>query len=130
MPADAPVLTVKDTRHALPLLACEVYGNPSHALTMVGVTGTNGKTTTTRMIASILREAGRKVGTIGTLGAELDGIELPSEHTTPESDQLQRLLALMRERGANAVVMEVSSHALAQRIGRTASRSTSACSPI
>ncbi len=114
VPADVPVLTVKDTRHALPLLACEVYGNPSHALTMVGVTGTNGKTTTTRMIAAILRAAGRKVGTIGTLGAELDGAELPSEHTTPEADQLQRLLAQMREQGADAVVMEVSSHALAQ----------------
>ena len=115
LPSDAPVITVKDTRHALPLLACEIYGNPSHALTMVGVTGTNGKTTTTRMIASILRAAGRKVGTIGTLGADVDGIELPSEHTTPESDQLQSLLAQMREQGADAVVMEVSSHALAQR---------------
>ena len=114
LPPGAPVITVKDTRHALPLLACEIYGNPSHALTLVGVTGTNGKTTTTRMIASILRAAGRKVGTIGTLGAEVDGQELPSEHTTPEADQLQSLLAQMREAGAEAVVMEVSSHALAQ----------------
>ncbi len=114
LPLDAPVITVKDTRYALPLLACAVYGDPSHSLTMIGVTGTNGKTTTTRMIAAILRAHGWRVGTIGTLGAELDGANLPSEHTTPESDQLQSLLAAMRDRGAQAVVMEVSSHALAQ----------------
>jgi UDP-N-acetylmuramoyl-L-alanyl-D-glutamate--2,6-diaminopimelate ligase len=114
LPADALVISVKDTRKALALLACALYGAPSHTMTIIGVTGTNGKTTTTRMIASILRAAGRKVGTIGTLGAELDGIELPSEHTTPEADQLQGLLAEMRDRGAQAVVMEVSSHALAQ----------------
>ena len=114
LPADALVISVKDTRKALALLACGLYGDPSHAMTLIGVTGTNGKTTTTRMIAAILRAAGRKVGTIGTLGAELDGAELPSEHTTPEADQLQELLAAMREMGAQAVVMEVSSHALAQ----------------
>ena len=109
-----PVIFVKDTRHALPLLACTLYHDPSHAMIMVGVTGTNGKTTTTRMIASILGAAGHKVGTIGTLGSELDGVPLPSDHTTPEADQLQSLLAQMRNGGAQAVVMEVSSHALAQ----------------
>ncbi|HLV80842.1 MAG TPA: UDP-N-acetylmuramoyl-L-alanyl-D-glutamate--2,6-diaminopimelate ligase [Chthonomonadaceae bacterium] len=114
LPEGAAVLTVPDTRRALPLLACAFYSDPSHALTMVGVTGTNGKTTTTRMIAAILRAAGQRVGTIGTLGAELDGRPLPSAHTTPEADQLQSLLAQMRDSGADAVVMEVSSHALAQ----------------
>jgi UDP-N-acetylmuramyl-tripeptide synthetase len=114
LPDTAPIIEVKDTRIALPLLACAYYGDPSHTLTMVGVTGTNGKTTTMRMIASILRAAGKRVGTIGTLGAELDGMPLPSEHTTPEADQLQSLLAEMRDQGADAVVMEVSSHALAQ----------------
>jgi UDP-N-acetylmuramoyl-L-alanyl-D-glutamate--2,6-diaminopimelate ligase len=114
VPAGITIVTVPDTRRALPLLACGFYGNPSYALTMVGVTGTNGKTTTTRMIAAILRAAGQRVGTIGTLGAELDGEPLPSEHTTPEADQLQSLLATLRDRGADAVVMEASSHALAQ----------------
>jgi len=114
LPPESCVVTVPDTRRALPLLAGAFYGTPSHSLTMVGVTGTNGKTTTTRMIAAILRAAGKKVGTIGTLGAELDGTPLPSEHTTPEANQLQSLLATMRDSGADAVVMEVSSHALAQ----------------
>jgi UDP-N-acetylmuramoyl-L-alanyl-D-glutamate--2,6-diaminopimelate ligase len=114
VPPETTVVTVQDTRRALPLLACAFYGDPSHRLTMVGVTGTNGKTTTTRMIAAILRAAGKRVGTIGTLGAELDGQPIPSDHTTPEADQLQSLLATMRDSGAEAVVMEVSSHALAQ----------------
>ena len=114
VPSDATTLTVPDTRKALPLAACALYGDPSHAMTLVGVTGTNGKTTTTRMVAAILRASGKKVGTIGTLGADLDGRPIPSDHTTPEADQLQALLAEMREDGAEAVVMEVSSHALAQ----------------
>lgn len=113
MPA-MPVVRVRDTRKALAALACAFYGDPSHRLLMIGVTGTNGKTTTTRMIAAILRAAGRSVGTIGTLGTELDGRPIPSEHTTPEADQLQRLLYGLAHDGADAVVMEVSSHALAQ----------------
>jgi len=117
LPADACVVGVADTARALPMLACAFYGDPSRAMMMVGVTGTNGKTTTTRMVAAILRAAGRRVGTIGTLGSELDGVPIPSDHTTPEADELQMLLARMRDSGADAVVMEVSSHALAQ--GRT-----------
>jgi UDP-N-acetylmuramoyl-L-alanyl-D-glutamate--2,6-diaminopimelate ligase len=114
LPPDTTLVTVPDTRRALPMLACAFHGDPSHALMMVGVTGTNGKTTTTRMIAAILRAAGHKVGTIGTLGTELDGQPFPSDYTTPEADQLQSLLALLHSAGADAVVMEVSSHALAQ----------------
>jgi len=114
VPPSAGVITVPDTRKALPRAACALFGDPSQSMTMVGVTGTNGKTTTTRMVASILRASGLKVGTIGTLGTELDGTPMPSEHTTPEANQLQALLAEMRDAGANAVVMEVSSHALAQ----------------
>ena len=107
-------MVVEDTRKALPALATAVYGYPSRQLRLVGVTGTNGKTTSTLMAASIMKAAGRRTGTIGTLGAEIDGEPLPSERTTPEADQLQELLAEMRRRGAEAVVMEVSSHALAQ----------------
>ena len=104
LPTDACVVEVADTARALPMLACAFYGDPSRALLMVGVTGTNGKTTTTRMLAAILRAAGRSVGTIGTLGSELDGVAIPSEHTTPEADELQLLLARMRDGGADAVV--------------------------
>ncbi len=113
LPTQVNALVVPDTRTALPLWACSVYGNPSHSMLMIGVTGTNGKTTTTRMAASILRQAGMRTGTIGTLGTELDGIPFASEHTTPQADQLQQLLAEMRDAGAQAVAMEVSSHALA-----------------
>lgn len=113
-PEAVPALIVRNTRRALPELAAAVYGDPSRRLTMVAVTGTNGKTTTTRLIGSILRAAGKRTGTIGTLGAELMDDPLPSEHTTPEADQLQALLAEMEKRGAEAVAMEVSSHALTQ----------------
>lgn len=116
-PPDTIIVTVPDTRRALAMLACGFYGDPSHQLTLVGVTGTNGKTTTTHMVAAALRASGLRVGTIGTLGASLEGAALDSMHTTPEADRLQALLAEMRRRGAQAVVMEVSSHALAQ--GRT-----------
>lgn len=113
-PGVVPRLVVPHTRRALPTLAAVIYGDPSRYLKLIGVTGTNGKTTTTCLIASILRAAGLRTGTIGTLGAELMGERLPSEHTTPEANQLQELLAEMRRRGAEAVAMEVSSHALAQ----------------
>ncbi len=109
-----PTAVVPDTRRALPIMASRLFGNPSASMKLVGVTGTNGKTTTTFMTAVILQAAGMRAGTIGTLGAYLGDEKLPSEHTTPEADQLQQLLAEMRDRGADAVVMEVSSHALAQ----------------
>jgi UDP-N-acetylmuramoyl-L-alanyl-D-glutamate--2,6-diaminopimelate ligase len=114
VPRNAPKLVVADTRRALPALAAEIYGHPSRNLRIIGITGTNGKTTTTQLIASILRAAGFLTGTIGTLGTELMGEPLPSQHTTPEADQLQAIFAQMRARGAQALAMEVSSHALAQ----------------
>jgi UDP-N-acetylmuramoyl-L-alanyl-D-glutamate--2,6-diaminopimelate ligase len=101
---DVPQVVVQSTRAAMGLLAAALHGQPSRSLTMVGVTGTNGKTTTTNMIAAVLRSAGRQVGLIGTL----TGV-----HTTPEAPDLQRQLAAFRDQGADAVVMEVSSHALA-----------------
>lgn len=113
---DVPVLCVDDPRRAMASAAAEVYGRPATKLTMLGVTGTNGKTTTCDLLAAALRATGRSCGVIGTLGYFLDGVEIPAERTTittPESPDLQALLAIMVERGADCVVMEVSSHALA-----------------
>jgi len=111
-----PVLQVDDPRSAMAAAAAEVYGRPATKLTMFGVTGTNGKTTTCDLVVAGLRAAGRHCGVIGTLGYFLDGVEIPADRTTittPESPDLQALLAIMVERGADCVVMEVSSHALA-----------------
>lgn len=111
-----PVLRVDDPRSAMAAAAAEVYGRPATKLTMLGVTGTNGKTTTSDLLVAGLRAAGRHCGVIGTLGYFLDGVEIPADRTTittPESPDLQALLAIMVEHGADSVVMEVSSHALA-----------------
>lgn len=105
---------VKSSRHALGELASAFHDHPSRSLLMVGVTGTSGKTTTTYLIESILRTAGRRVGVIGTVNFRFGETVLPSTHTTPGAAELQALLAQMRDLGADAVVMEVSSHALKQ----------------
>jgi UDP-N-acetylmuramoyl-L-alanyl-D-glutamate--2,6-diaminopimelate ligase len=109
---------VPDTRRALAMMACEFYGHPSREMVMVGVTGTNGKTTVAHLVADLLREAGYKsVGIIGTLGASTEKTYYDTGRTTPESLDLQRLLAEFLDGGSEAVVMEVSSHALAlQRV--------------
>lgn len=115
-----PVAVLDDPRAGLGALAARVYGEPAERLTMIAVTGTNGKTTTCSLLESALRAAGRTVGTIGTIGFRLDGVALPSARTTvttPEAPELQGLLAAMAERGADTVIMEVTSHALDQ--GRT-----------
>lgn len=110
-----PVLQVPHAREALALLANRFYGFPSRSLLLVGVTGTNGKTTTTHLIAHLLRANGFRTGTIGTLGAVLDGVgEVPISHTTPEAPDIQRVLYTAVQHGVTAVVMEVSSHALHQ----------------
>ena len=115
-----PVVVAADARDAMADAAAALFGHPTHELTMYGITGTNGKTTTAFLLEAALAACGRRVGTIGTIGFRLDGEELPSNRTTvttPESPDLQALLAVMRERGADSVAMEVSSHALAlQRV--------------
>ena len=111
---DVPFVRVADSRRALAVVGANFFGHPADAMTMVGVTGTNGKTTTTYLLKSILeQEAGAKVGLIGTNQNMIGDQVIPTERTTPESFELQRLFAQMRESGCTHVVMEVSSHALA-----------------
>jgi UDP-N-acetylmuramoyl-L-alanyl-D-glutamate--2,6-diaminopimelate ligase len=112
-PPGITVVHVPDTRAALSPLAAAFYGDPSHAMDVIGVTGTNGKTTTTRMISAILTGAGMPCGIIGTVGAEFGDQSWDLANTTPQPPELHGLLAAMRDRGARAVAMEVSSHALA-----------------
>ncbi|MBV9271129.1 MAG: UDP-N-acetylmuramoyl-L-alanyl-D-glutamate--2,6-diaminopimelate ligase [Candidatus Eremiobacteraeota bacterium] len=113
VPDGVTAIIVPDSTRALSKIASAFYGNPSVNLAMVGVTGTNGKTTTTQMIASMLNAADMACGVIGTIGARFDEREWPLENTTPLALELHRLLAEMRDSGAKAVAMEVSSHALA-----------------
>lgn len=111
--AAVPVLVHPAPRGVLGGLAATVYGHPSERLTVIGITGTSGKTTTTYLVEAGLRAAGRVAGLIGTIGIRVGGADLPSALTTPEAPTLQAMLAAMVERGVDTVVMEVSSHALA-----------------
>ncbi len=104
---------VDDPRRVLGPLAAWIYGEPARALTTIGVTGTNGKTTTAYLLEAGWRAAGRATGLIGTIETRIGDETVPSVRTTPESTDLQALFAVMRERGVEAVAMEVSSHALA-----------------
>lgn len=105
-------IIVDDSRLALAQLSKEYYSNPSSGLSVIGVTGTNGKTTITYWLKSILNEAGQKNGLIGTVKYYLGDQEISAVRTTPESLDLQALLAQMLQSGIKTVVMEVSSHAL------------------
>ena len=113
-----PVLVVPEVRPVLGPLAALVYGSPGEKLVMLGVTGTNGKTTTCYLMEGGLREAGRATGLIGTVETRIGTRSIKSTRTTPEAPDLQALLAVMAESGVDALAMEVSSHALAY--GRTA----------
>jgi UDP-N-acetylmuramoyl-L-alanyl-D-glutamate--2,6-diaminopimelate ligase len=113
LPAGATVVSVADSRRALSALAAAFFGDPSQALDVLGVTGTNGKTTTTHMIASILNAAGIACGIAGTVGADFRAHRWPLQNTTPQPPELHEMLAQMRDDGAKAVAMEISSHALA-----------------
>lgn len=108
----APQFIVADTREALAKLAAAYYGNPANHLKIVGITGTNGKTTTARMLAEILKQAGKKVGIIGTLGIEYGRKRKAVSLTTPDPIELQETLSDMYVSGMEYVVMEVSAHAL------------------
>lgn len=108
-------ILVKDTRYAYGIICGNLYGNPARNLKMIGITGTNGKTTITCMVKHILEMAGKKVGLIGTIHNEIDDITLPAKHTTPDPLQLHSMLARMVQAGCEYVVMECSSHALDQQ---------------
>jgi UDP-N-acetylmuramoyl-L-alanyl-D-glutamate--2,6-diaminopimelate ligase len=108
-----PVLVVPEPRAVLGTVAAGVYGSPAEQLLMLGVTGTNGKTTTAYLLEAALRADGRTAGLIGTVETRVGQERLDSVRTTPEAPELQALLAVMVERGCSACAMEVSSHALA-----------------
>jgi UDP-N-acetylmuramoyl-L-alanyl-D-glutamate--2,6-diaminopimelate ligase len=108
-----PWLVVSDARLALALLADAFYDHPSRRMRVVGVTGTNGKTTTSYLLSSILDAAGLKAGLLGTVSYRLGAEEREASRTTPEAPDVQQLLAEMIRQGCKSAVMEVSSHALA-----------------
>lgn len=110
---DAALIWVDDVPRALSLAAAAVYGHPTFGLDVVGITGTNGKTTVLHLVRSMLEEAGFRPGVMGTLGVGLGADVRPSAFTSPEGDELARQARLMRDRGATHLVMEVSSIALA-----------------
>jgi UDP-N-acetylmuramoyl-L-alanyl-D-glutamate--2,6-diaminopimelate ligase len=113
-----PFVRVTDSRKALGLLGSRFHGDPSNRLKMIGVTGTNGKTTTTYLCKALLESIGQRVGLIGTVAYQIGQETVPASHTTPGALDLQALLAKMVESRLTAAVMEVSSHALA--LDRTA----------
>ena len=112
LPIEVPQVKVSNVREVMGLFAANIYGQPSEQLEMVGVTGTNGKTTITYLIEKIGIRQGKKVGIIGTLGSRIDGREIPGDRTTPEAIEVQKLLSEMVAEGVDIAVMEVSSHAL------------------
>ena len=116
---DVPYILVASDRLALALIGCNFYGHPAESMTMIGVTGTNGKTSVTLLLKQVLEKTlGAKVGLIGTMENRIGDLVIPTERTTPESFELQNLFAQMRDAGCTHVVMEVSSHAVAlERIG-------------
>ena len=116
---DVPYILVDSDRKALAMLGVNFYGRPAEKMTMIGITGTNGKTSVTLLLKHLLEKTlGAKVGLVGTMGNMIGDVELPTERTTPESFELQALFAQMVEAGCTHCVMEVSSHALTlDRVG-------------
>ena len=115
LPTAPPLLVVSDAREALGLAAHVLAGDPTRRLTVCGITGTSGKTTTSYLVRSILSAWGRPCGVLGTIAYQLGWREIPSTMTTPDSNELAAYFAEMVESGLTAAVMEVSSHALHQR---------------
>ena len=118
---NVPYVLVESDRMALALLGCNFYAHPAKKMTMIGITGTNGKTSATLLLKQVLEKTlGAKVGLIGTMANMVGDEVIPTERTTPESFELQGLFARMQKAGCTHVVMEVSSHAVTlERIGGT-----------
>jgi len=112
VPVAIPQVVVPDSRHALATAAAIVYGEPSSRLRVAGVTGTNGKTTVTYLLESIVAAAGGRAAVVGTVETRIAGVPVPTERTTPEADDLQRILARAVAAGVDVAAVEVSSHAL------------------
>ncbi|WP_042456173.1 UDP-N-acetylmuramoyl-L-alanyl-D-glutamate--2,6-diaminopimelate ligase [Neobacillus dielmonensis] len=112
LPLDIPVVIVNDTQRAMAVLADAFYGQPTKKLKLIGITGTNGKTTTSHMIEKVFFDHGHKTGLIGTMYTKIAGKVLETKNTTPESLTLQKTFHQMVEEGVQTAVMEVSSHAL------------------
>ena len=124
-PADTetavPWVVVPDARAAMAALAAEFYGHPSRSMQVVGITGTNGKTTTAYLLRAVFESAGKKCGLLGTVAYSIGDVELAAARTTPEAPDVQRMFRQMVDAGCQACVMEVSSHALAlRRVDETA----------
>ncbi|MBR5596149.1 MAG: UDP-N-acetylmuramoyl-L-alanyl-D-glutamate--2,6-diaminopimelate ligase [Lachnospiraceae bacterium] len=109
---DVTIIQVENTRYAMAFISAAWFGNPAEKLKVIGITGTKGKTTTTYLVKSILENAGKKVGLIGTIETIIGDKHIPAVNTTPESYLLQESFAQMVEEGCDAVVMEVSSQGL------------------
>ena len=112
LPSDASVAIVSNSRLALAILSCEIHGNPSHKIAVIGITGTKGKTTTALMIKHILESLGIPTGYIGSNGVSYAGVSRATQNTTPESHILQGYLSDMHKAGMKAAVVEISSQAL------------------
>lgn len=119
-PCDTPILFSSDTRRALAILSAAFYGDPQKRLKIIGITGTNGKTTTARMLLEMLKHGGKRVGLIGTTGnyspsgrLDITSGDERANMTTPDPEELYKILKVMEDDGAEYVVMEVTSHALA-----------------
>ena len=120
MPFDIPQVLVESTRHQIADIASEFYGNPSKKINLIGVTGTNGKTTVTHLIQRIVEDSNHKCALIGTLGYKLSGKDTyhDAKHTTPQAPELQKTLKMICDEKIDYAAMEVSSHALEQnRVG-------------
>ena len=116
---NVPYILVASDRLALAMISCSFFGHPTKNMTLIGITGTNGKTSATLLLKHVLETTvGAKVGLIGTMENRIGDLVIPTERTTPESFELQSLFAQMKEAGCTHVVMEVSSHAIAlERVG-------------
>ncbi|APG25357.1 MULTISPECIES: UDP-N-acetylmuramoyl-L-alanyl-D-glutamate--2,6-diaminopimelate ligase [Syntrophotalea] len=115
LPAGVTGLQVRDARRAMALASAAFYGEPTRHMLVVGITGTNGKTTISYLLEALLKKAGYRPAVMGTVDYRFEDQRLPSSHTTPESVDLMATIAEFRRMGADALVMEVSSHALEQR---------------